>query len=48
MYYNLWNKLYKILEEKDPENEVLVLMDILKRENESEEIIKELINELLK
>lgn len=48
MYYRLWNKLYKILEEKDPENEVLVLMDILKRENESEEIIKELINEILK
>ena len=48
MYYRLWNKLYKELIEHDPENEVIALMDILKREEEKKDIIKELIDELLK
>lgn len=48
MYYKLWKELKKLLEEKDPENEVLCLMDILERKEENEENINKLINEILK
>lgn len=46
MYYRLWKKLYKELEEHDPENEVIVLMNILERKELKEDIIDELIKEI--
>ena len=46
MYYRLWKKLYKELIEHDPENEVIVLMEILERQEEKKDVIEELIKEI--
>lgn len=48
MYYRLWKELYKELLEHDPENEVICLMNILERKEETEAIIESLLNDLKK
>lgn len=45
MYYRLWKRLYNFLEENDPENEILALMEIYEREQSEKELIEDLLNE---